>query len=132
MQNDRLMNNDNLDLQSNEHYEEPFEYIHKYLFGFSFVYAIINTNNQIYIGYTKNPYNRIIMHNKNIGAKATRNKGPWKLFNMLCYASDNDARNAEIYYRRNPYELVWRSKLSIALISDEFEHNINLDDLTFL
>jgi predicted GIY-YIG superfamily endonuclease len=115
-----------------KYHTEPFKDIHKTLTGFSFVYALININDQVYIGYTKNLHHRIVQHNNNCGANATKYKGPWRLFTVLCYASDDDARCAEIFYRKNPYELIWRSQSSLALISRDLKHEFNIDELHFL
>lgn len=60
-----------------------------------FVYALMNRDHLIYIGYTSTLLHRLEMHNSNGGAMATKNRGPWYLFYVECYAAEIDARTRE-------------------------------------
>ena len=84
--------------------------------GSSFVYAIVNLRGQVYIGYSARPHHRISQHNNDLGAVATRRRGPWRPFAILAFAKDDGARAAEVHYRRNPDELVARHKSSLTKI----------------
>ena len=61
----------------------------------AFVYALINKESEIYIGYTTDLQHRIDSHNNNTGAVATKMKGPWHLFLVEYYLSVNDAKDRE-------------------------------------
>jgi hypothetical protein len=58
---------------------------------FHFVYAIVNPQSKVYIGYSRDVWNRVGQHNRNVGAKATRNSGPWFPFSISCLAAEVDA-----------------------------------------
>lgn len=97
---------------------------------FYYLYALINENSQVYIGSTHNLIHRITQHNKNYGAVATKNKGPWFLFAVQCFASEEDARNAEVNTKRDFTSFLRQTRLSIETVLSErgvFENtNISL------
>lgn len=59
------------------------------------VYALMNRKNEIYVGYTANLGHRLNQHNNDMGAVATRNKGPWYLFFVEMFEAEADARSRE-------------------------------------
>lgn len=68
---------------------------------FHFVYGVVNPNGQVYIGYSQDVWHRISQHNRNVGAVATRNAGPWFPFAIYCFAAEVDARAMETLIRRD-------------------------------
>ena len=60
-----------------------------------FVYALMNKDHCIYVGYTSRLLHRLESHNSNCGAMATKNKGHWYLFYFEHYTSDVDAKLRE-------------------------------------
>ncbi len=60
-----------------------------------YVYALMNKEHEIYIGYTHDLSHRIKQHNENAGAMATKNKGPWHIFSIEIFKSEKDARKRE-------------------------------------
>jgi predicted GIY-YIG superfamily endonuclease len=59
------------------------------------VYALMNKQHEIYVGYTSDLSHRLSQHNKDLGAVATKNKGPWYLFLVEAYEAEVDARKRE-------------------------------------
>ena len=86
---------------------------------FYYLYALVNEDSQVYIGSTHNLIHRITQHNKNCGAVATRNKGPWFLFAVQCFASEEDARNAEVNTKRDFTSFLRQTRLSIETVLSE-------------
>jgi predicted GIY-YIG superfamily endonuclease len=80
---------------------------------FHFVYTIVNTQSQVYVGYSQDVWHRVGQHNRNKGAKATRNKGPWFPFFITCLAAEIDARALESEIQRNFDEFSKRSEMSL-------------------
>lgn len=80
---------------------------------FHFVYAIVNPRSQVYVGYSKNVWHRVGQHNRNVGAKATQNAGPWFPFSISCLAAEADAKNLEKETHRNFSEFSRRSEISL-------------------
>lgn len=80
---------------------------------FHFVYGIVNPNGQVYIGYSQDVWHRISQHNRNLGAVATRNAGPWFPFAIYCFAAEVDARAMETLIRRDFKEYALRVEVSL-------------------
>ena len=68
---------------------------------FHFVYAIVNSKGQVYVGYSQDVWHRVAQHNRNLGAVSTRCAGPWFPFAIYCFAAESDARAMESLVRRN-------------------------------
>ena len=60
-----------------------------------YVYALMNKDHEIYIGYTETYQHRVDAHNNNSGSVATKNKGPWYPFLVEFYLSQKDAMKRE-------------------------------------
>lgn len=80
---------------------------------FHFVYAIVNSKSQVYVGYSQDVWHRVSQHNRNVGAKATRNAGPWFPFSITCLAAETDARAFEKEIHGNFSEFRQRSETSL-------------------
>lgn len=80
---------------------------------FHFVYAIVNPRSQVYVGYSRNVWIRVGQHNRDVGAKVTRNAGPWFPFSIFCLAAESDARALENEIHRNFGEFSRRSEISL-------------------
>lgn len=80
---------------------------------FHFVYGIVNRRSHIYVGYSQDVWHRISQHNKDLGAVATRNSGPWFPFTIYCFAAEADARSMETLIRQNFGEFALRAETSI-------------------
>ncbi len=67
-----------------------------------FVYMLksLNKKSVTYVGYTKNLYNRIKLHNSGKGAKFTRGR-KWKLIYKEKYKTKNKAILREYYIKKN-------------------------------
>ncbi len=101
--------------------------------NYFFVYALVNKSGQVYVGYSKDVWNRINQHNSNVGAVATKDAGPWFPFAVYCYASEADARDMEIYIHRNFAEFKRRTEKSICeVLSIEMGYQIKPWLLTLL
>ena len=66
-----------------------------------------------YVGYTKNIYNRINLHNKGKGAKFTKGK-KWKLIYLRKFISKRDAMIEEYKLKKN-YKLRKKIKLDAKI-----------------
>ena len=73
---------------------------------FHFVYAIVNSEGQVYVGYSQDVWHRVAQHNRNLGAVSTRYAGPWFPFAIYCFAAESDARARESHLRRTFDEFV--------------------------
>lgn len=60
------------------------------------VYIIQNPNDRYYVGYTKNPENRLKKHNQG-HTKSTKNKGEWK----IAYTEHFQTKSEAIHRERN-------------------------------
>ena len=80
---------------------------------FHFVYALVNSKSQVYVGYSQDVWHRVSQHNRNVGAKATRNAGPWFPFSITCLAAEADARAFETEIHGNFPEFRQRSEISL-------------------
>ncbi len=66
-----------------------------------FLYMLLDTNNKVsYVGYTKNLYKRISLHNSGKGAKFTRGRR-WKLIYKEKCKSKPEAIKKEILLKKN-------------------------------
>ena len=66
-----------------------------------FLYMLLDTNSKIsYVGYTKNLYKRISLHNSGKGAKFTRGRR-WKLIYKEKCKSKVEAIKKEILLKKN-------------------------------
>lgn len=80
---------------------------------FHFVYSLVNSRSQVYVGYSRDVWHRVGQHNRNVGAKATRNAGPWFPFSISCLAAETDAKALEMEIHRNFGEFLQRSEVSL-------------------
>ena len=80
---------------------------------FHFVYAIVNSAGNVYVGYSQDVWHRISQHNRDRGAVATRNCGPWYPFAIYCFAAEIDARSMETQIHRNFSDFVLRVEVSL-------------------
>jgi predicted GIY-YIG superfamily endonuclease len=96
------------------------------------VYALVNSEHCIYIGYSANPNHRIAQHNANNGATATRDRGPWLPFALYHYITESDARRSETHFRRFPDELVLRTRDSLRKALRDLGEDFDEDALSFL
>ena len=60
-----------------------------------FVYAIMNPNHEIYVGYSSQVIHRLRQHRADEGASATKANGPWSLFWLEAFSSEKDAKQRE-------------------------------------
>ena len=66
-----------------------------------FLYMLLDTNNKVsYVGYTKNLFKRISLHNSGKGAKFTRGRR-WKLIYKEKCKSKVEAIKKEILLKKN-------------------------------
>ena len=66
-----------------------------------FLYMLLDNNNKVsYVGYTKNLYKRISLHNSGKGAKFTRGRR-WKLIYKEKCKSKPEAIKKEILLKKN-------------------------------
>ena len=66
-----------------------------------FLYMLLDTNNKVsYVGYTKNLFKRISLHNSGKGAKFTRGRR-WKLIYKEKCKSKPEAIKKEILLKKN-------------------------------
>ena len=100
--------------------------------GMYSVYALVNSEHCIYIGYSANANHRIAQHNANNGAIATRDRGPWVPFAVYHYITESDARRSETHFRRYPDELVLRARDSLRKALHELGEGLDEDALSFL
>ena len=78
-----------------------------------FLYMLLDTNNKVsYVGYTKNLYKRISLHNSGKGAKFTRGR-KWILIYKERFKSKKEAISREYYIKRNK---VFRNKIKIKYL----------------
>jgi len=80
---------------------------------FHFVYAIVNPTGHVYVGYTQDVWHRIGRHNRDLGAVATRNCGPWFPFAIYCFAAEVDARSMESQIHGSFAEFTLRVEVSL-------------------
>lgn len=80
---------------------------------FHFVYALVNSRSRVYVGYSRDVWHRVGQHNRNVGAKATRNAGPWFPFSISCLAAETDAKALETDIHENFGEFLRRSEVSL-------------------
>jgi len=88
---------------------------------FHYVYMLIslNTEKQIsYVGYSLNPEKRLIMHNKDKGAKFTKGK-KWKIIFKKKLLNKNDALKFEYSLKKN---IKLRKKIKEKFIN-EYSNN---------
>ncbi len=74
-----------------------------------FVYMIKNSRDDLYVGITENPDNRIYYHNTNQGADFTKNGKDFKLVFLESYNTLSEARKREIQikkWRRDKKEML--------------------------
>ena len=83
---------------------------------FYFVYAIVNQQGLVYIGYSQNVWHRVAQHNLDLGATHTSARGPWFPFAIACFASERDARAAEADFRNNFSRFISRTSLSLRTV----------------
>jgi len=70
---------------------------------FFYVYILIHINhknNPTYVGYTKDLYNRLKLHNSSKGAKFTRGRF-WKIIYKKKYKLKSNAMKYEYYLKKN-------------------------------
>ncbi len=96
---------------------------------FHFVYGIVNPRNQVYVGYTQDVWHRVRQHNRNVGAVATKNSGPWFPFSIYCFAAEVDARSMETYIHRNFKEFTERTEISLCEVLSQIGVPFNLAEL---
>ncbi len=84
----------------------------------TYVYMIKNKNNDLYIGVSENPNERIIYHNTKMGAKFTKNKLDFEIVFLEKYNNLADARQREIQLKK------WRRDKKEALI-DSYKTGLN-------
>jgi len=82
-----------------------------------YVYMIKNRSKKLYIGSSKDPDQRLIDHNNNLGAKFTK-FGNFELVFLEQYAEMKLARNREIQIKK------WRREKKDILI-DRFQNGLN-------
>ncbi len=76
-----------------------------------FVYMIMNSSRDLYVGVTKNPNERVNFHNKKQGANFTKNRLEFKIVFLEEYKSFKEARQREIQIKK------WRRDKKERLIS---------------
>jgi len=69
--------------------------------AFYYVYFVVNKDSEVYIGFTRDLAHRIYQHNNSLGAKATKDKGPWHPFFVVCALNANEALKIESRSKRN-------------------------------
>lgn len=68
----------------------------------NFVYILRCNDGSLYTGWTNNLENRISMHNKGMGAKYTRGRGPCTLMYFETFELKSEALKREIEIKRLP------------------------------
>ena len=80
-----------------------------------YVYILINLSGKFkptYVGYSKNLYKRLKLHNTSKGAKFTRGRS-WKIIYKKRYNSKSDAMKNEHYLKKNK---ILRNKIKLEYI----------------
>lgn len=99
---------------------------------FHFVYGIVNPNGKVYVGYSQDVWHRIAQHNRDLGAVATRNAGPWFPFAIYCFAAEFDARSMETYIRSDFVAFAVRVEISLREVLAQIGVPILLTQLELL
>lgn len=99
---------------------------------FHFVYAIVNPQGKVYVGYSQDVWHRIGQHNRNLGAVATRNAGPWFPFAIYCFAAEVDARAMETHVRANFAEYAMRVETSMKEVLAQIGMPLSGDQIMLL
>ena len=84
----------------------------------NYVYMIKNSNNELYVGISENPSNRLHTHNTNSGAMFTKNKKDFKLVFLEEHKTLAEARKREIQIKK------WRREKKELLIQ-KYELRLN-------
>lgn len=99
---------------------------------FHFVYGLVNPRGHVYVGYAADVWHRIGQHNRDLGAVATRNNGPWFPFAIYCFAAEADARAMETSVRRNFSEFALRTETSLKEVLAQIGIPMSSSQLTLL
>lgn len=99
---------------------------------FHFVYAIVNPVGQVYVGYTQDVWHRISQHNRDLGAVATRNGGPWFPFAIYCFAAEIDARSMEAHIHRSFRDFALNVDVSLREVLAQIGVAITRTQLTLI
>ncbi len=99
---------------------------------FHFVYGIVNPRSQVYVGYSQDVWHRVSQHNRNVGAVATKNKGPWFPFSIYCLAAEVDARAMETHIHRNFQEFSLRTEISLREVLAQIGVPFNFSELALV
>jgi putative endonuclease len=91
--------------------------IERYNLCMSFVYMVRNSYNDLYIGITDNPEQRLKYHNENRGALFTKRDSKFEIVFLEEYSALADARKREIQIKK------WRRDKKEALI-DRFQKDL--------
>lgn len=75
-----------------------------------FIYMIRNSHNDLYIGITKNPEQRLAYHNNNRGAQFTKRNSLFKIVFLEKYPTLAAVRNREVQLKK------WRREKKDMLI----------------
>ena len=65
-----------------------------------FVYMLKNSDNDLYVGVSENPSERVVYHNQNMGSVFTKNKKNFVLVFEERYGTLKEARQREIQIKK--------------------------------
>lgn len=82
-----------------------------------FVYMIKNSRNELYVGISENPYERVLAHNRKLGAKFTKHKTDYRIIFLEKHKNLTEARRRETQIKK------WRRDKKEMLIK-RFESNL--------
>jgi predicted GIY-YIG superfamily endonuclease len=99
---------------------------------FHFVYSLVNSRSHVYVGYSQDVWHRVGQHNRNVGAKATRNAGPWFPFSISCLAAEIDARALEREIHGNFGEFLRRSEVSLKEVLSQIGVPFELEKIVLV
>lgn len=99
---------------------------------FYFTYILVNLSGLVYVGFSTNIWKRIAQHNNNLGARATRDRGPWFPVTIYCFASLRDAMEMEASIKRQFSQFVLCAKHSFQEVIGQAGHPIDTGTLKLL